>query len=83
MKKQEIAFSLVNRPRMTYSELLERMHYYLGTNPELKNAVITDIRIDDDKSSIYEGSVIMNLFDPMEYLDGVLTIAPNNGGQPQ
>lgn len=59
---------------MTYSELLERMHYYLGVNPELKNALVTDIWVEEDKSSIYEGAIIMQLYDPVEYLDGTLTI---------
>jgi hypothetical protein len=72
--KNEIAFSLINRPRMTYSELLERMHYYLGTNPELKNALVTDIWVEEDKTSIYEGAIVMQLYDPVEYLDGTLTI---------
>ena len=53
------------------------MHYYLGTNPELKNALITDIRIEKDVTSIYDGAVIMQLYDPVEYLDGELTIPVN------
>lgn len=75
--KNETAFSLVNRQRMTYSELLERMQYYLGMNPELKNALVTDISVEEDESSIYDGAVIMQLYDPVEYLDGTLTIPVN------
>lgn len=62
---------------MTYSELLERMQYYLRTNPELKNALVTDIRVEEDKTSIYDGAVIMQLYDPVKYLDGELTIPVN------
>ena len=62
---------------MTYSELLERMQYYLGVNPELKNALVTDVWVEEDKSSIYEGAIIMQLYDPIEYLDGTLTIPVN------
>lgn len=62
---------------MTYSELLERMQYYLRTNPELKNALVTDIRVEEDKTSIYDGAVIMQLYDPVECLDGTLTIPVN------
>lgn len=62
---------------MTYSELLERMQYYLGMNPELKNALVTDIHVEEDESSIYDGAVIMQLYDPVEYLDGELTIPVN------
>lgn len=75
--KSKAMFSLINRPRMTYSELLERMHYYLGTNPELKNALITDVWVEEDDSSIYEGAIVMQIYDPIEYLDGTLTIPVN------
>lgn len=67
---------------MTYSELLERMQYYLGTNPELKNALVTDIRVEEDVTSIYDGAVIMQLYDPIEYLDGELTIPVNRPVNP-
>ena len=75
--KNKAMFSLINRQRMTYSELLERMQYYLRTNPELKNALVTDIRVEENVTSIYDGAVIMQLYDPIEYLDGELTIPVN------
>ena len=75
--KNKALFSLINRQRMTYSELLDRMQYYLRTNPELKNALVTDIRVEEDNASIYDGAVIMQLYDPVEYLDGELTIPVN------
>ena len=80
--KNKAMFSLINRQRMTYSELLEQMQYYLGTNPELKNALVTDIRVEEDKTSIYDGAVIMQLYDPIEYLDGELTIPVNKPVNP-
>ena len=80
--KNKAIFSLINRQRMTYSELLERMQYYLGTNPELKNALVTDIRVEEDVTSIYDGAVIMQLYDPIEYLDGELTIPVNRPVNP-
>jgi hypothetical protein len=75
--RNKALFSLINRQRMTYSELLEQMQYYLRTNPELKNALVTDVRVEEDKTSIYDGAVIMQLYDPVEYLDGELTIPVN------
>lgn len=53
------------------------MNHFLGTNPELKNAIITDIWIEEDDSLINEGAIIMHVYDPVECLDGTLTIPVN------
>lgn len=66
---------IIKQPRMTVQELVDQIMGYSKMYKELGNSTILGVKMVDDKSDIYDGAVVFDIYSPDIDEDGTLTVA--------
>lgn len=65
---------IIKQPRMTIQELIDQVTMYSKMHKELGNSTILGVKMVDDKSDIYDGAIVFDIYSPDIDEGGVLTV---------
>ena len=65
---------IIKQPRMTIQELIDQVTMYSKMYKELGNSTILGVKMVDDKSDIYDGAIVFDIYSPDIDEGGVLTV---------